>query len=47
MAAIPALSTQLFVVDIIGPDALDHLEDLISNIEFVVECGAYAAVLAF
>lgn len=32
-----ALPSQLLFVNIINPNALDDLEDLITNVEFVVE----------
>ena len=38
---------QMFAVDGVGPDALDDLEDLVADVEFVVELGVSAGVLDF
>jgi hypothetical protein len=35
----PALLGQTLLVDIIRPDTLDNLEDLISDVEFIIELG--------
>ena len=34
---LPALSSQLFLIDIVHPYAFDDLEDLVSDIELIVE----------
>jgi len=39
-----ALFAELLLVNAIRPDALDDLEDLVSNLKLVVECVADAAV---